>query len=158
RRAGQPRQAAHACGENGVVVSHELERVAGAGESPPGGKGFAFPPASRQCAAVSRLPGCRNDPPGASPSQRESPAVSAHPSWHAVCIESAPKGGWRMKRFPTEETEDRLPGLFEPQTILPVQYFTRLQRSAAWTGEQRLMAAILEDAVAVCGKRTVPRT
>ena len=63
-----------------------------------------------------------------------------------------------MKRFPTEETEDRLPGLFEPQTILPVQYFTRLQRNAAWTGEQRLMAAILEDAVAVCGKRTVPKS
>ena len=62
-----------------------------------------------------------------------------------------------MKRL-TSEMEDRLPGLFEPNTILPVQYFTRLQRSAAWTGEQRLMAAILEDAVAVCSKRTVPKT
>src|SRR5262249_59245215 len=28
RRAGQPRQASHACRENGVVVSHQLERVA----------------------------------------------------------------------------------------------------------------------------------
>jgi len=62
-----------------------------------------------------------------------------------------------MKRL-TSEMEEKLPGLFEPNTILPVQYFTRLQRSAAWTGEQRLMAAILEDAVAVCSKRTVPKT
>ena len=62
-----------------------------------------------------------------------------------------------MKRL-TSEMEERLPGLFEPNTILPVQYFTRLQRSSAWTGEQRLMAAILEDAVAVCSKRTVPKT
>ena len=63
-----------------------------------------------------------------------------------------------MKRFTSEEAEDTLPGLFEPHTILPVQYFTRLQRTSVWTGEQRLMAAILEDAVAVCGKRNDPRT
>src|SRR5262245_12397681 len=62
-----------------------------------------------------------------------------------------------MKRL-TSEMEEKLPGLFEPNTILPVQYFTRLQRSSIWTGEQRLMAAILEDAVAVCSKRTIPKT
>lgn len=58
----------------------------------------------------------------------------------------------------SSELEEKVPTLFEPNTILPVQYFTRLQRSSAWTGEQRLMAAILEDAVAVCGKRNAPKT
>jgi hypothetical protein len=62
-----------------------------------------------------------------------------------------------MKRL-TSEMEEKLPGLFEPTTILPVQYFTRLQRSAAWTGEQRLMAAIMEDAVAVCSKPSIPKS
>ena len=47
--------------------------------------------------------------------------------------------------------EDSAPGV-EPQVILPSQFFTRLQRAAAWTGEQRLMAAILEDAVGICGR------
>jgi hypothetical protein len=63
-----------------------------------------------------------------------------------------------MKRPIMEMAEERLPGLFEPHTILPVQFFTRLQRNAAWTGEQRLMAAILEDAIAVCCKPDPPKT
>ena len=62
-----------------------------------------------------------------------------------------------MKRL-TEEMDEKLPGLFEPHVVLPVQYFTRLQRSAVWTGEQRLMAAVLEDAIAVCCKRGIPKT
>jgi len=63
-----------------------------------------------------------------------------------------------MKRLMTEMAEERFPALFEPHTILPVQFFTRLQRNAAWTGEQRLMAAILEDAIAVSCKPEPPRT
>jgi len=63
-----------------------------------------------------------------------------------------------MKRLMTEMAEERLPGLFEPHTVLPVQFFTRLQRSSAWTGEQRLMAAILEDAIAVCCKPDPPKS
>jgi hypothetical protein len=51
--------------------------------------------------------------------------------------------------------EDNAP-VVEPQVILPSQFFTRLQRAAAWTGEQRLMAAILEDAIAVCGRPAAP--
>lgn len=62
-----------------------------------------------------------------------------------------------MKRL-TSEMEERLPGLFQPNTILPVQFFTRLQRNTSWTGEQRLMAAILEDAVAVSTKTNPPKT
>ena len=63
-----------------------------------------------------------------------------------------------MKRLMSDEMEEKLPGLFEPNTILPVQYFTRLQRGSSWTGEQRLMAAVLEDAVAVCTKPNAPKT
>ena len=58
----------------------------------------------------------------------------------------------------TPEMEDKLPAMFEPHTLLPEQYFTRLQRGTAWTGEQRLMAAILEDAVAVSTKREATKT
>ena len=63
-----------------------------------------------------------------------------------------------MKRLMTETAEQGLPGLFEPHTILPVQFFTRFQRGASWTGEQRLMAAILQDAIAVCCKPNPPGT
>src|SRR5262245_22518595 len=57
----------------------------------------------------------------------------------------------------TFEREETLPALFEPLAILPVQYCTR-NRSATWSAEQRLMAAILEDAITVCSKRTAPKT
>ena len=43
-----------------------------------------------------------------------------------------------------------LPGGLEPEVLLPVQFDAYVQRRRAWTGEQRLMAAILEDAVDVC--------
>ena len=56
------------------------------------------------------------------------------------------------------EMEEHLSGLLEPHTILPAQFFTRLQRTAAWSGEQKLMAAILEDAVDVCCRPDQPRT
>lgn len=54
------------------------------------------------------------------------------------------------------EPDDRLPSLFQPNTILPVQYFNQLHRRSAWTGELRLMAAILQDAVEVVYTR--PKT
>jgi hypothetical protein len=63
-----------------------------------------------------------------------------------------------MTRLMREMSDELLPSLFEPHIILPVQYFTRLQRSAAWTSEQRLMAAILEDAIAICCKPNPPTT
>ena len=46
--------------------------------------------------------------------------------------------------------DEQAASCIEPYAIMPSQFFTRLQRSAAWTGEQRLMAAILEDAIGVC--------
>ena len=54
------------------------------------------------------------------------------------------------------ESEERGGQLLEPNTILPIQFFS--QRGACpWTGEQRLMAAILEDAVAVYSKSSAPK-
>ena len=49
------------------------------------------------------------------------------------------------------QTDDRFGQQLEPHTILPVQFFAR-QRESTWGGEQRLMAAILEDAVAIYSK------
>jgi hypothetical protein len=63
-----------------------------------------------------------------------------------------------MMRLMREMSEELLPSLFEPHIILPVQFSTRLQRSAARTGEQRLIAAILEDAIAICCKPNPPKT
>ena len=59
---------------------------------------------------------------------------------------------------PTTDLEDRLPTLFEPHTLLPVQFFTHLARRNARNGEKRLMIAILEDAVAVYCKHREPTT
>jgi hypothetical protein len=44
------------------------------------------------------------------------------------------------------EADERHPGPFEPDTLLPSQYFDRL-RGPHRSGEFRLMVAILEDAV-----------
>jgi len=54
------------------------------------------------------------------------------------------------------ETEERGGLLLEPNTILPIQFFNQ-QGASRWTGEQRLMAAILEDAVAVYSKSSAPK-
>jgi hypothetical protein len=43
--------------------------------------------------------------------------------------------------------EDRMAGLFQPDTLLPSQYFDRVRRRGQYDGERRLMIAILEDAV-----------
>jgi hypothetical protein len=54
--------------------------------------------------------------------------------------------------------DDLLPGPFEPCTILPAQFFPGRQPKRACTGEQCLMAAILEDAVALHLSPKPPRT
>jgi len=57
-----------------------------------------------------------------------------------------------LMRRPTSEAGDRLPGAVEPDVVLPAQFFTRPDDRAVWTGEQRLLAALLEDAVMLCSK------
>jgi hypothetical protein len=48
--------------------------------------------------------------------------------------------------------EDRVAGLFVPDTMLPSQYFDRVARRTEYEGERRLMIAVLEDAVDVYRK------
>ena len=43
--------------------------------------------------------------------------------------------------------DERYPGLFQPDTLLPSQYFDRFRRRSQLEGERRLMLAVLEDAV-----------
>jgi hypothetical protein len=43
--------------------------------------------------------------------------------------------------------DERYPGLFQPDTLLPSQYFDRFRRRGQLGGERRLMLAVLEDAV-----------
>ena len=62
-----------------------------------------------------------------------------------------------MMRPPSEPNE-KLPAGIEPDVILPVQFFTRLQPGTAWSGEQRLMAAVLDDAFTVCSSPAPPAT
>ena len=53
--------------------------------------------------------------------------------------------------------EDRVQDLFQPDTLLPSQYFDRVRRRASFDGERRLMVAILEDAVDVYRKQVGAR-
>ena len=49
--------------------------------------------------------------------------------------------------------EERLAGLFTPDTLLPSQFFDRARRRSEHDGERRLMIAVLEDAVDVYRKQ-----
>jgi len=46
-----------------------------------------------------------------------------------------------------EALDERLPGLFEPDTLLPIQYFEAMRRKHLLEGEKRLVLSVLEDAV-----------
>ncbi len=46
-----------------------------------------------------------------------------------------------------ETLDERLPGLFIPDTILPIQYFEAMRRKHLLEGEKRLVLSVLEDAV-----------
>jgi hypothetical protein len=52
-----------------------------------------------------------------------------------------------MKRVLTE-LDERFPNLFEPSAILPAQFFAGRGRRTEQSGERRLLAAILELALA----------
>src|SRR5687767_8575146 len=45
------------------------------------------------------------------------------------------------------EIHERAPGIFVPDTLLATQYFDRVRRRKDLSGEQRLMCAVIEDAV-----------
>ena len=54
--------------------------------------------------------------------------------------------------FMTYETglsvEEKVSSLFQPDTLLPAQYFETFRRKSHLEPEKRLMLAVLEDAVA----------
>jgi len=57
----------------------------------------------------------------------------------------------------SSELHERGVGLIEPDTMLASQYFDRIRRRRDLTGEQRLMYAIIEDAVDVYLKHAAAR-
>src|SRR5579885_1515481 len=46
-----------------------------------------------------------------------------------------------------ETLDERLPSLFEPDTLLPIQYFEAMRKKHLLEGEKRLILSVLEDAV-----------
>jgi len=46
-----------------------------------------------------------------------------------------------------ETLDEKLPGLFEPDTLLPIQYFEAMRRKHLLEGEKRLILSVLEDAI-----------
>jgi hypothetical protein len=46
-----------------------------------------------------------------------------------------------------ETLDERLPALFEPDTLLPIQYFEAMRKKHLLEGEKRLILSVLEDAI-----------
>jgi len=53
--------------------------------------------------------------------------------------------------------DERYPGLFQPDLLLPSQFHERFRRQRQLVGERRLMLAVLEDAVEMYRKHCGPR-
>ena len=53
--------------------------------------------------------------------------------------------------------DERYPGLFQPDLLLPSQFHERFRRPRHLDGERRLMLAVLEDAVEMYRKHCGPR-
>jgi hypothetical protein len=53
--------------------------------------------------------------------------------------------------------DERFTGLFQPDTLMPSQFFDRLRRRTEYNPERRLMIAVLEDAVDVYRKQAGAR-
>jgi hypothetical protein len=53
--------------------------------------------------------------------------------------------------------DERYPGLFQPDLLLPSQFHERFRRQRQLDGERRLMLAVLEDAVEMYRKHCGPR-
>jgi len=57
------------------------------------------------------------------------------------------KTGQGEKMEGKETLDERLPALFEPDTLLPIQYFEAMRKKHLLEGEKRLILSVLEDAV-----------
>lgn len=61
---------------------------------------------------------------------------------------SQPVRGHKEATMQEKETlDERLPSLFEPDTLLPVQYFEAMRRKHLLEGEKRLILSVLEDGI-----------
>jgi hypothetical protein len=60
-------------------------------------------------------------------------------------VEARLEQGGKMQE--KETLDERLPGLFEPDTLLPIQYFEAMRKKHLLEGEKRLILSVLEDAV-----------
>jgi hypothetical protein len=61
---------------------------------------------------------------------------------------SQPLRGQKEATMQEKETlDERLPSLFEPDTLLPVQYFEAMRRKHLLEGEKRLILSVLEDGI-----------
>ena len=54
--------------------------------------------------------------------------------------------------------EEALAALFQPDTVAPAEYFEIYERKAALEPEQKLMSAVLEDAIGCSKTLSVQRT
>lgn len=61
-------------------------------------------------------------------------------------VEAQEAQGGRMNQE-KETLDERLPALFEPDTLLPIQYFEAMRKKHLLEGEKRLILSVLEDAV-----------
>src|ERR1700759_1685360 len=65
-----------------------------------------------------------------------------------VANSSQPVRGQKEVTMQEKETlDERLPALFEPDTLLPIQYFEAMRRKHLLEGEKRLILSVLEDAI-----------
>ena len=55
------------------------------------------------------------------------------------------KAGNGEKMQEKETLDERLPGLFEPDTLLPIQYFEAMRKKHLLEGEKRLILSVLEE-------------
>ncbi|HZP45599.1 MAG TPA: hypothetical protein VFB15_08105 [Candidatus Binataceae bacterium] len=61
-------------------------------------------------------------------------------------VDALDTNGGRMNQE-KDTLDERLPTLFEPDTLLPIQYFEAMRRKHLLEGEKRLILSVLEDAI-----------
>src|SRR5216684_1700484 len=74
-------------------------------------------------------------------------AASSYVLYKEVGVVEAMRVEQGAKMQEKETLDERLPGLFEPDTLLPIQYFEAMRRKHLLEGEKRLILSVLEDAI-----------
>ena len=74
-------------------------------------------------------------------------AASSYVLYKEVGVVEATSVDQGAKMQEKETLDERLPGLFEPDTLLPIQYFEAMRRKHLLEGEKRLILSVLEDAI-----------